>query len=224
MRILTLGATCTLVGCGSLTQYTTEDELDGSGVEPAAGGDRGANVDGDGDGVKGRDDCDDDDDTVFPGAHDRCGDDVDADCDGEDCLGWEEDFESGTLRPAWVVDGNVGWSVWSTASRHGTWSAVSGAIIDSQASHLGLVVDLPQGGAVSFWHSGSTETSFDLLRFAVDGVEVGAWSGTWGWQEDTFEIPAGTHNVRWSYTKDISQSLGQDTVLIDDVLIEGGNP
>jgi hypothetical protein len=148
-------------------------------------------------------------------------DDEDED-DGE--LAWDDGFESGQIDGAWVLDGLALWDVWSSASREGTYCAISGAILDGQATHIGLVVDTPDGGEVSFWHAGSTETGFDFLSFSIDGVENDSWSGVWSWHEAVFVIPPGIHNLRWSYTKDISQSFGQDGVLIDDVLILGGRP
>src|SRR4051794_39462394 len=45
MRILTIAATCALAGCGSLVQYSSEDELDPGDDGP--GGDRDANADDD---------------------------------------------------------------------------------------------------------------------------------------------------------------------------------
>lgn len=224
MRLLSIFA---LGACGTLHTYSADDEdlLDGEDDgDDEDGDDRSQSEDRDDDGVPRSEDCDDDDDGIYPGASDVCGDDLDADCDGYDCPGWEEDYESGALRPAWVLDGAALWSVWSTAARQGTYAAVSGPILDSQSSDLGLLVQLEEPGAVSFWHTGSTEASYDLLRFWIDGLEVAAWSGTWAWQEDTFELPAGPHTLRWSYTKDASQSLGQDAVVIDDVSIEGGSP
>jgi len=76
-------------------------------------------------------------------------------------------------------------------------------------------------GNVSFRVKVSTEPSFDVLSFYVDGVEKGSWSGTSvaGWQLFSTPVTAGSHTLRWSYEKDVSASMGQDAAWIDAVTL-----
>ena len=132
----------TLLACGQLSRYDEPD--DGVRVQPAAelddegedepGPKAGANAtnDGDGDGIERRDDCDDDDDTVFPGAVEDCGDGVDSDCDGNDCADWEDGFEGngGEFDRPWYDGGVADWTLKRNLAHDGTWCAVSGNIDD----------------------------------------------------------------------------------------------
>jgi hypothetical protein len=228
MRLLSILACVASAGCGSLEQYDLDDgdiALEALGDDD--GDDRGAGEDDeedqDGDGFLRGEDCDDRDDRVHPDAAEDCGDGVDSDCDGIDCVGWEDDFESAGLRPAWISDAASGWGV-RASGRRGTRGAKSGAILDSQTSLLGLDVNMDVRGEISFWHSGSTEASYDFLVFSIDGAEVGSWSGTWAWQQETFAVPRGPHTLLWTWRKDVSQSVGEDAVYVDDVLLLGGSP
>lgn len=233
MRLLSLLACVASAGCGSLEQYSLGDddidllELDGDDDDdddrgpPAAGADD--QGDADGDGWARGEDCDDRDEAVHPAATEDCGDGVDSDCDGIDCAGWEDDFESEGLRPAWISDAASGWGV-RAGGRRATRGAKSGTIVDSQSSLLALDVEMDARGEISFWHSGSTEANYDFLAFSIDGAEVGAWSGTWPWQQETFSVPRGPHTLLWTWRKDLSQSIGEDAVYVDDVLLLGGAP
>ena len=75
-------------------------------------------------------------------------------------------------------------------------------------------------GTISFRVRVSSEPTFDRLRFFVDGVEAGSWSGTSAaWQLFSVPVTTGTHTVRWSYEKDGSASIGQDAAWIDAVVL-----
>lgn len=227
--MLRLGWMVTLGGCGTLALYDGDDPDaaaadDGAAADAVGGDERDPDEDRDGDGVLESEDCDDEDDEVYPGANELCGDDRDADCDGDDCLLWDDDFEADGLGAAWTAGGPAAWQVWVGAAHLGEQCAASGAILDGQSSHLRLTIDAPEGATVSFWHSGSTEATYDTLSFTVDTVEKGVWSGAWTWQEASVTVPRGVHDLVWSYTKDLSITTGQDKVLVDDILIEGGTP
>ena len=84
--------------------------------------------------------------------------------------------------------------------------------------HGGRQEILPEG-QVAFWCRVSSETSFDYLRFYVDGVQGFALSGESGRVQQVIPISAGTHTLRWEYTKDGSVSGGQDTAWVDQVTV-----
>lgn len=69
-------------------------------------------VDADGDGYSDREDCDDGDPGVHPGAVDGCADGVDQDCDGLDaaCATWPA---TGTLDDAWATLDGEGSGTWA---------------------------------------------------------------------------------------------------------------
>ena len=185
--------------------------------------------DADGDGViseaLGGNDCDDTDRDVNPGATESCGDGVDSDCDGEECGGFVDGFET-PGSPEWVKSGDALWNLnFATPTAHeGSSCGQSGNIGDNQTSTITLTVDFGSPGTVSFWHMGSTEPTYDFLKFYADGVLQQEWSGQWNWTSSSWPVPAGTHDLEWVYFKDGSVDDPVDTVWIDLVEITGGAP
>ena len=49
-------------------------------------------------------------------------------------------------------------------------------------------------------------------------------AGTWPWTRMTYNVPSGAHTFEWTYSKDISISVGLDSVAIDDVELTNGSP
>lgn len=178
--------------------------------------------DEDGDGSDACDDCDNDDPARYPGATDPCGDGVDANCDGDDvCNDWAEDFESGALSADWTTGGTAAMRVGVTAHA-GSWAMVNADISDSQTSCASVTLTFASAGTVDFWHAGDTESCCDFLEFTIDGVSGGSWSGLWTWTAASVPVAAGTHDLMWCYTKDISISTTTDAVFVDDIVAIGG--
>jgi hypothetical protein len=132
------------------------------------------------------------------------------------------DFETGRLPTGWTTSGSPAWSVISGGAHGGTYRARSGAISDGGTTSLSFSINLASDAQISFWLQTSSESGFDFLRFFVDGVQQGQWSGTTAWTPVTFALATGTHTLEWRYTKDGSVSSGSDTVWIDDVAIVSG--
>ena len=63
----------------------------------------------------------------------------------------------------------------------------------------------------------SPPANYDILHFTVDGVEQAQIAGQPGWAQRTQVLAAGTHAVRWTYTKDPYVSVGQDAGWVDGV-------
>ncbi|MCA9492798.1 MAG: hypothetical protein KC621_22850 [Myxococcales bacterium] len=180
--------------------------------------------DADSDGSTVCDDCDDTDGSLHPGAADVCGDSVDSDCDGQDCAVFVEGFESGALSGAFTVSGDAGWFVTDADSHTGTYMVRAGNIGDSQISKLELELTFDQPGEVRFWHRGSMEDGYDYFRFYVDNTQNGVWTGVWSWTEEVYQLPAGTHLLSWRFRKDHSNSVGNDTVKLDDLSATNAHP
>jgi hypothetical protein len=181
--------------------------------------------DADGDGSPVCEDCDDADDNRFPGAGEAC-DGVDTDCDGADAPSWTWDFEVGPpLQPPFTTSGNANWGVNMTQPHLGAYSGNSGNIGDEGATFLTLQVQMCVAGTIRFWHAGDSELNYDYLKFAIDGVEQGRWSGAGRpYREDTFNLTQGGHTLDWVYSKDVSVSVGADGAWVDDIEILGGSP
>jgi hypothetical protein len=53
-------------------------------------------------------------------------------------------------------------------------------------------------------------------------VEKGAWSGEEDWSEVSFPVDEGIRTFEWTYSKDGSDSEGDDTAWIDDIVFPVG--
>jgi Zn-dependent metalloprotease len=129
-------------------------------------------------------------------------------------------FEAGNFSALpWVLTGNANWTIVSTGTYEGTYSAKSGTITHNQASTLEVAIDTADANTISFARKVSSESSCDYLMFYIDGVEKNKWSGTADWAIVTFTFTPGQHTFKWSYTKDYSVNSGSDCVWIDNVRI-----
>jgi hypothetical protein len=92
-------------------------------------------------------------------------------------------------------------------------AARTGAIGHGQSSVLSTDVTGPC--KVVFYWAVSSEPDFDYLRFFIDDVEQASISGEVGWTRKGFLVPAGTHALKWSYTKDEATIGGLDSGFVD---------
>jgi hypothetical protein len=127
-----------------------------------------------------------------------------------------EDFETGDFSQFnWQLSGNQNWTVTSINPYQGTYSARSGAITHGQSTALSLQYEVYVQDTLSFWLRVSSEQNYDFLRFYLNGVQKGQWSGTVPWQKAFYVIPAGNHTFKWEYSKDPSVNTGEDACWID---------
>ena len=136
---------------------------------------------------------------------------------------FDQDFEAG-FTPM-TTSGDALWSIQSTNVNNGATAAVSGAITDSQTSDMEHSITIPTGGAtLSFFYEVSSEVGYDFLKFYIDGVEQGSWSGQIAYTQQTYNLTAGAHTLKWSYEKDVTISDFNDAVYVDDILIYTTGP
>ncbi len=137
-----------------------------------------------------------------------------------------ETFESGSINSSiWAMSGNQAWTITNADKHGGIYSARSGTITHNQTSTMSTTVEVSASTNISFWYKVSSESSYDWLRFYIDGVMQGEWSGTVGWSEAIYALSPGTRQLSWSYIKDISVNGGSDCAWIDDITIAGtGGP
>lgn len=93
--------------------------------------------------------------------------------------------------------------------------AVNLAIGNNESAGFETVVTGPV--TVSFDWGVSSEATYDFLRFYSDGVKQQEISGNVATTSVSYAIPAGTHTLRWSYEKDVSQVAGSDQGWIDNL-------
>ena len=96
----------------------------------------------------------------------------------------DEGFETGNFTLyTWVNNSPVPWTVQGSDVFSGTRAAKSGAISDNGSTTLSLPVVISSAGNLSFWYKVSSESNYDFLRFYLEGVKHGEWSGSAGWAE-----------------------------------------
>lgn len=120
------------------------------------------------------------------------------------------------LRLVSGEDGTSSWTAQSATAHEAAFAAQSGTASDDGASTLKTTISGP--GALSFWWKVSSEEGYDFLRFYIDGAEQsGAISGEADWQQCSFQIPTGSHEIKWVYAKDESESAGADCGWVAEV-------
>jgi hypothetical protein len=131
----------------------------------------------------------------------------------------------------WAAAGDRPWFAQTTTTRDGTDATQSGPIADNQRSTLEATVVGPAN--LSFWWKVDSEQNYDFLSFELDNAAAASAapiSGSVNWEQKTVPIPAGTHTIRWVYTKDASASSGADAGYVDQVVLtkltpgEAGEP
>jgi len=130
----------------------------------------------------------------------------------------------GTMPAGWVqAPGSLtNWAVATDYAYDGSYSlksinpgtAPSGQYVTSAIQVTGRY----QAGTVSFVRRVDSESGYDFLRFYIDGVKQGEWSGQQlSWQYQSYPVSRGTHTFKWEYGKDYTVSTGADAAWIDAV-------
>ncbi len=136
------------------------------------------------------------------------------------------DTNDGTLTATWAemqrydnldeyIHSATPWTEQSSTTYDGVSAFQSGAISHNGTSSISI--DVVGAGTLSFRWKVSSEGSWDFLRFYIDNVQQASISGSVGWEEKTYAIPAGTHTIKWAYTKDGSVNSNSDCGWLDCV-------
>ncbi|WP_158269795.1 M12 family metallo-peptidase [Desulfonatronum sp. SC1] len=115
----------------------------------------------------------------------------------------------------WTTGGNANWSCQSSVAHHGGSAAQSGSISHNQQTWLETTVTGP--GTLRFHWRVSSEANYDWLSFYLGSTRQDRISGTVNWQEKSYDIPSGTHTLKWEYSKDGSLDSGTDAGWVDYV-------
>ena len=115
-----------------------------------------------------------------------------------------------------TTGGTAQWYPQTATAYFGDSAAQSGGLGNNQSEWLQTTVVGP--GNISFYWKVSSEATYDFLEVSVDDVvQSGSISGEVDWQRRTVAIPAGSHQVRWIYSKDASATGGEDSGWVDKV-------
>ncbi|HOE91103.1 MAG TPA: C25 family cysteine peptidase [Candidatus Cloacimonadota bacterium] len=133
-----------------------------------------------------------------------------------------ESFENGFGGHFWINSSSIPWTITSTEAFDGMFSVKSNNMIANSLSAISVVDTASTAGTVKFAYKVSSEENNDLLKFYVDGILKGQWSGNVPWAEAEFAVNAGVHIYKWEYVKDSSLSAGSDCAWIDYIIFPNG--
>lgn len=127
----------------------------------------------------------------------------------------------------WSTAGDVPWVGQFTQFYYGQSAAETGSIKHGQESTIKTQVTGP--GKLKFWWKVSSEINDKLSFEAINttsnqSTNFVAISGNVDWTQKTIDIPTGSYNLKWSYTKDADITQGSDKGWLDRVeFSSGGN-
>lgn len=129
-----------------------------------------------------------------------------------------ETFEGNSYHTEGWIHGSHAWQLTDAKARQGSYSLRSAVNLDHhQTSDVTLHLDLPTADSLTFHYSVSSEANYDKFHLYLDDDAVLTASGTVDWTRFARLIPAGSHTLRFAYSKDVSVSNGSDCAWIDDV-------
>jgi hypothetical protein len=135
-----------------------------------------------------------------------------------------EDWETGSLTKFnWSVSGTGQWAINFLDKYEGAYSARSGNISDNQVSALQVTFDVIGYDDISFFRKVSSEEGSDFLKFYIDDVAAGQWSGERPWDFFSYQVSPGMHTFKWVYEKDNLNSQGLDAGWLDYIVFPSCN-
>jgi hypothetical protein len=114
------------------------------------------------------------------------------------------------------------WKGQQTVTRDNVDAAQTGLCTDSTYTYMKATVTGPT--PVTFWWKVSSEQDHDYLRFMVDAVDQVKISGEVDWQQVTYNVASGTHELQWRYSKNASLTANQDRGWVDQVYLSTNTP
>ncbi|MEI8202494.1 MAG: C25 family cysteine peptidase [Bacteroidota bacterium] len=130
-----------------------------------------------------------------------------------------EDWETASFTKfAWTQLSTSLWTITDTLPYEGVYCAQSGSINDNESTSIQIALNVLADDSISFYKKVSSEANYDFLQFYIDNVKIDEWSGTQGWGRVMYPVTTGNHTFRWTYSKDVSQSAGEDKGWIDYIL------
>ena len=121
--------------------------------------------------------------------------------------------------PAGITFSTGDWTRVNNTASDGVYSLKSASIGNNQQTAVNLSLNIVETGEISFARRVSSESGYDFLKFYIDGVEKGSWSGEIAWGDVSYTITTGYHTFQWKYIKDGAYIEGSDCAWIDNISI-----
>ena len=137
------------------------------------------------------------------------------------------DFESQGQDPlsGWINHSNYPWTVTQPQilGYHGNLCLMSGnSGKDNSTSSIEIPVYFVQDGSISFLGGCYGEGDhWDVCEFYIDDTLKFSNGALQTWETYSFDVSAGMHVFKWSYTKDGSMEGMGDAFFVDDVVFSG---
>lgn len=121
-------------------------------------------------------------------------------------------------QPTWLFEVDQEGSSWlgQANESHDQMDAVHSVALGNNEMAV-LSTELEGPGHLGFFWKVSSETSWDNLKFLVDGQVLASISGERHWEAFTTTLTGGKHRIQWIYQKDHWLSQGQDRGWVDQV-------
>ena len=123
-----------------------------------------------------------------------------------------------TAYPITTYGTAAGWSPISDTSAFGSDSAKSGGIGMDQYSFFETTIRGP--GQLLFSWKVSSEQDHGYLNFILDNVNKSSITGSVAWQEKSFILSPGEHQISWFYNKDTANVVGSDCAWLDHIRVK----
>ena len=142
------------------------------------------------------------------------------------------DFETGNISALSAVgtvtnDATYPWTIVDTKNHTdgGTYCMKStNNGVNSSTSNIEVTVEFNEAGSISFycWTSCESASSYwDYGIFYIDGTQKDRFLHVTDWVAKTYEVTAGSHTFKWTYTKDSSVGNNDDCFYVDDITFSG---
>jgi hypothetical protein len=119
---------------------------------------------------------------------------------------------------SFITGGDADWFSQTTMFYNDLDAAQSGIISHNQESWMQTTVS--GAGNISFFWKVSSENSYDLLEFYIDGSIQNSISGSMDWQQIENKVSPDSHDLKWRYVKDWSVSEGEDAGWVDALVVD----
>ncbi|MBA3649819.1 MAG: T9SS type A sorting domain-containing protein [Chitinophagales bacterium] len=127
-----------------------------------------------------------------------------------------DNFETGDLSLfQWINDGKKPWFLTSESPYEGIYCIRSGKTGDNESSSLQITLDVSRNDSISFYRKVSSEANVNYLKFFIDDIFEGGWSGITPWTRESYPVITGTHTFKWTYIRDGSLAIGEDCAWLD---------
>ena len=133
------------------------------------------------------------------------------------------DFEDGLLPGDFKTGGDKPNSFYAQdgQAHNGQYALMSNpSIEDKQKAWISKDVTSAGNAEISFWWKVSSEYYYDFLEFYINNELQARISGYTEWEKKTYNLPSGTHELKWQYAKDWSLGRGSDVGWVDDISID----